>query len=71
MVRQGTASLRRGERGVIVNSNASGAWSGREGAQLVWCSPGANHLHCIVRRPGERKKFGFPVSWLDEEKESG
>lgn len=67
MVPKRSAVLRRGERRIRVNSNASGAWADREGEVLIWCAPGANHLHCIVRAPGERRRFGFPTKWFDEE----
>jgi hypothetical protein len=67
VVRKGKEALRRGERRVRVNSNASGVWADRVGEALIWCRPGTNHMHCIVRAPGERRRFGFPVRWIDEE----
>lgn len=50
---------------VTVNDNACGAWTVRVGTELELVGPGHNHLHVLVRRPGERRTFGFPVRWLD------
>jgi len=53
-----------------VNTNATGVWSERVGTVLTIVGPGANDKHLIVKRPGERKTFGFPVRWLDTGGES-
>jgi hypothetical protein len=50
---------------LTVNDNAGGAWARKVGARLEYIGPGQNRLHVIVRRPGERKRFGFPTAWLD------
>lgn len=50
---------------VIVNANASGVWAHRSGDVLEFVRAGQNAKHVIVRRQGERRTFGFPVSWLD------
>ena len=48
-----------------VNENATGAWAKRVGQELEIVGEGANAHHVIVRRPGERQTFGFPVAWLN------
>ena len=70
MVRKGKEEVRGGKR-MTVNGNAKGVWSRCEGMELQFVCDGQNHHHCIVRRPGERKTFGFPVTWLDEGREPG
>ena len=50
---------------MTVNDNAGGVWAQRVGEKLEYVRDGANHLHVIVKRKGERKTFGFPVRWLD------
>lgn len=49
---------------VAVNDSAAGAWAARAGTALELVAPGANRRHVMVRRPGERKVFGFPSAWL-------
>ena len=50
---------------LTVNDNAGGTWARRVGSSLVYVRPGQNHLHVIVKRPGERKTFGIPAAWVD------
>ena len=65
MVRQSPQALGSGGGTMTVNDSAQGVWAKRVGEKLVYVRPGANHLHVIVKRKGERKCFGFPARWLD------
>ena len=48
-----------------VNENATHATRRLIGQELEVVGPGANELHRLVRRPGEKRIFGLPTSWLD------
>ena len=52
---------------VVVNDNASGAWSRCIGERLEYVGPGANHLQAVVRVPGEKRDITLPACWLDFE----
>ena len=53
---------------VTVNDSAAGVWAARSGEELELVGPGANHLHVLVRRRGERRAFGMPRAWVTDVK---
>jgi hypothetical protein len=50
---------------LTVNDNGVGVWASSVGEVLEYVGPGANSKHVRVVRPGERKSFCLPVTWLD------
>jgi hypothetical protein len=49
---------------LTVNDLATGAWSTAVGTKLELVAAGANPRHVLVKVPGQRHVFGFPVKWL-------